>query len=118
MRRLLLVLAMLAPVAARADGGIPQTLQIHFAADKPSSIYVVTNYGVLVSDDDGCTMRWICEQNVGYGSSAYIPQFAVTRDGTMYASGFNGLRISRDGGCSWEGSIGQTFVTDVGIDDA
>jgi len=115
---MLLLLALVAPVVARADGGIPQTLQIHFAADKPDSLYVVTNYGLLVSDDAGCTFRWICEQNVGYGSSAYIPQFAVGHDGTIYATGFAGLRISTDGGCSFAGAIGETFVTDVDIDEA
>ena len=88
MRGLLFVLAASAASAAvaHADGGIPETLQIHFAADKPQSLYVVTSYGLMISHDDGCTFDWVCEQVIGYAGTNYIPQFAVTRDGSIFAT--------------------------------
>jgi hypothetical protein len=113
-RRLAAILLVAWAAVARADGGIPQTLQIHVAADRPDSLYVVSNYGLLVSHDRGCTFEWVCEQNVGYGG-AYIPQFAVTRDGTILATSFAGLRVSRDGGCNFETPTAEVFVASVDI---
>lgn len=102
---------------ARADGGLPITLQVRFAADKPDSLYIMTNYGVMISDDLGCTWRWICEPNVGYGG-AYIPEIAVARDGTIYATSFFGLRISRDGGCNFTSTISEGYVAGLAIDES
>jgi hypothetical protein len=117
MRCALAALSVLALASGvRADGGIPQTLQVRFAADKPDSIYAMTNYGPIVSHDAGCTFFWLCETNVGYGG-AYIPDLAVTRDGTILATSFVGLRVSHDGGCTFTSVINDGFVAGVAIDD-
>jgi hypothetical protein len=110
----LFVLALASDV--RGDGGIPQTLQVRFAADKPDSIYAMTNYGPVVSHDAGCTFFWLCEANVGYGG-AYIPELAVARDGTIVATSFFGLRVSHDGGCNFTSVISDGFVAGVAIDE-
>ena len=113
--RLALALVLALASIARADGGSPQTLQIHVAADRPDSLYVVTNYGLIISHDGGCTFDWVCEPNVGYGGN-YIPQFEVARDGAIFATSFGGLRISRDGGCSFSTVLAPAqFVASVAI---
>lgn len=68
------------------------------------SLHVATTFGLLVSHDDGCSFRWICEQNIGYGGT-FDPKYRIAGDGTLFATTFSGLRVIRDdGGCgaNWQ----------------
>jgi hypothetical protein len=85
---------------ANANGRAPLTNGIHFNPTDPHSMYVATTFGLLISHDDGCTMDWICEQNLGYGGE-WDPKYAIGADGTIYATTYTGLRVSHDGGCSF-----------------
>jgi hypothetical protein len=85
---------------ADANGRPPLTNGIHFQANDPHSLYVATTFGLLVSHDDGCTMSWVCEQNIGYGGE-WDPKYAIGTDGTIFATTYTGLRVSHDGGCSF-----------------
>jgi len=94
-----MVAALLAPAVALADGRPPLTNGVHFRPGD-ASLYVATTFGLLVSHDDGCSFRWICEQNIGYGGT-FDPKYRIAADGTIFATTFSGLRVSRDGGCSF-----------------
>ncbi|HEX7839202.1 MAG TPA: sialidase family protein, partial [Kofleriaceae bacterium] len=105
-------IAVLCPVLALAQGRAPLTSGVHFRPGDPRSIYVATTFGLLISRDDGCSFRWVCPQNIdgagaldpSYGSSSrpsYRPKYRIARDGTIFATTFRGLRVSRDGGCSF-----------------
>jgi hypothetical protein len=85
---------------AHANGRPPLTNGIHFNASDPHSMYVASTFGLLISHDDGCTMNWICEDNLGYGGT-WDPKYAIATDGTIFATTYTGLRVSRDGGCSF-----------------
>jgi len=103
MRRAVIGLAIglsLVPQASLANGRAPLTNGVFFRPGNNTDIWVRTTFGLLVSKDDGCTFRWICEQNVGYGG-IFDPTYAVAADGTIYATTFAGLRVSRDGGCTF-----------------
>jgi hypothetical protein len=76
---LLAIACALAPALASANGRPPMTNGIHFRPGDAESLYVATTFGLLVSPD-GCQFHWLCEDNIG----------------------FDGLRVSRDGGCSFE----------------
>ncbi len=101
MRRALIAVALTLSIA-HANGRPPITNGVVFREGDTSEIWIRTTFGLLVSRDSGCSFRWICEQNVGYGGT-FDPRYLIARDGTIYAATFNGLRLSRDGGC--------TFVT-------
>src|SRR4051812_15404808 len=90
---------------ANGNGRPPLTTGVHFRPGDPHSLYVATTFGLLISHDDGCTFRWVCETNIGYGG-IFDPLYEVTADGSIFATTFTGLRVSRDGGCSF------TTVTD------
>ena len=48
----------------------------------------------------------MCEQSIGYGGT-WDPHYAIGSDGTIFATTFNrGLRVSRDGGCTFETATG------------
>ncbi|MEO8699310.1 MAG: sialidase family protein [Kofleriaceae bacterium] len=96
----LALLASAAPVAS-ANGRPPRTNGVYFRPGDAHSIFVRSTFGLLVSRDDGCSFRWVCEKAIGYGGE-FDPKYAVAADGTIFATTFEGLRLSRDGGCSWE----------------
>ena len=99
-----LVLALCASLAfatsAAANGRNPHAVGIYFRPGDPDAMYVATTFGFLASHDGGCTFDWMCEQSIGYGGT-WDPHYAVSMDGTIFATTFEGLRISRDGGCTF-----------------
>lgn len=89
---------------AAANGRFPASVNVGFQPGQADTILLPTTFGLLRSDDSGSTFDWVCEKTVGYGGT-YDPDYAVTTDGDIYATTFDGLRVSHDGACTFE-SIG------------
>jgi hypothetical protein len=89
----------LVPVLAHGNGRPPMTNGVHFRPGDAAALYAATTFGFLVSPD-GCRFYWLCEDNIGFGG-AFDPAYAVTGSGAILAPTFHGLRVSRDGGCSF-----------------
>jgi uncharacterized protein (TIGR03382 family) len=86
---------------AAANGRPPATVSVHTRAGADREIYVSTTFGFLISRDDGCSFRWVCENAIGYAGT-FDPKYRIARDGTIYATtSEHGLRVSRDGGCEF-----------------
>ena len=101
MKRCLLVsLFIIGAPAARANGRFPQNMSVTFKPNDDQKIWVGSTFGLAYSPDDGATWSWVCEQNLGY-MGIHDPVYAVTSAGTIYATIYDGLRISRDGGCTF-----------------
>lgn len=113
MRSLVSIAALLCPAVALANGRPPLTNGVHFRPGDNQSLYVATTFGLLVSHDDGCSFRWICEQNVGYGGT-FDPKYRIATDGTIFATTYAGLRVSRDGGCSFTTATSDKPANDPG----
>lgn len=96
-----------------ANGRPPITNGVFFKPADNQTIFVRSTFGLLVSRDDGCSFRWICEQNIGYGGT-FDPKYAVATDGTIFATTFLGLRVSRDGGCSFTTATSELPAGDPG----
>ncbi len=86
--------------SASANGRAPLTNGVFFKPGDTQSIYIRSTFGLLVSHDDGCSFRWVCERAIGYGGE-FDPKYVVASDGTIFATTFTGLRVSRDAGCTW-----------------
>lgn len=100
--RWLLVLALVAtPSLAAANGRFPASTDVTWRAGDHTDVYLGATIGLLKSEDDGREFYWLCEENIGYAGD-FDPIYAVDTDGTIYASTFDGVRVSRDGGCSFE----------------
>lgn len=99
MRSIALALLFVANMA-HANGRPPRTSGVHFRPNDPHSLYIASTFGLLISHDDGCTMHWVCESNIGFGGT-FDPKYAIAADGTIFATTYEGLRVSRDGGCSF-----------------
>ncbi len=110
MRRLVLA-SLLAAGVAHANGRSPQTIGIYPKPGEPQTLYLQTTFGLLSTTDEGCTFRWMCEQSIGYGGT-WDPYYAIGSDGTIFATTFEGLRISRDGGCTFETATASLPMND------
>lgn len=100
------------PAPASANGRFPATVNIRFEPGADSLLLVPATFGLLLSTDDGDTFRWICEDVIGYGGT-YDPDYAVTADGRIYATTFDGLKVSSDGSCTYQAT---TFYLEPATD--
>ncbi len=107
------VATLMVPAPAIGNGRAPITNGVQFRPGDSHSLYVRTTFGLLVSHDDGCSFRWICEQNIGYGGT-FDPKYQIAADGTIFATTFTGLRVSRDGGCSFTTATSDAPAGDPG----
>lgn len=100
---------------ALANGRPPASVSIA-SRKNGRDILVATTFGVLLSKDDGCSFQWLCEQSIGYGGT-FDPKYAIGDDGTIYATTFEGLRVSRDGGCTFSTATAGLPANDPGALD-
>ncbi len=97
----LVILASLAPRDARANGRFPASSAVVFSPVSDDHVLVRVTFGLLVTRDRGASWRWICERAIGF-SGPEDPTYVITKTGAIVAGLFDGLRATRDGGCTWE----------------
>ncbi len=85
---------------AQANGRFPASTNVQFQPGSSDLILLPTTFGLFVSNDDGAQFHWVCEDTIGYAGT-YDPDYAVTSDGTIYATTFDGVQVSRDGACTF-----------------
>src|SRR5579862_58393 len=90
--------------SARANGAFPDSQSIILPPDQPHRILLSTNFGVIVSEDDGATWHWICEQAVGSLANRY--QIGPSPNDWLFAVTAGGMATSRDGACTWTKATG------------
>jgi MYXO-CTERM domain-containing protein len=115
MRRLAALVVLAWPLVASAHGGLPVSQQLLRTPGKPTLYVPVFFWGLWVGDGVG-PWRWICEEEINPNRAR---KYAVSADGTFWASDLLGVTISSDGGCTWRPSGGepaQKRVTDVAVD--
>lgn len=86
---------------AAANGRFPATVNIRFHPTDPDFFLVPATFGLLLTKDGGASFQWVCELAIGY-TGTYDPDYVIADNGDIYATTFDGLRVSRDQGCSWE----------------
>jgi hypothetical protein len=111
------ILSLLAAAPARANGALPDSGQI-IAPPGGQTIILGTNFGLVISEDQGATWRWSCEHGDALGGARY----ALTADRQrMLGLTLSQLVASDDTGCHWkalpdqEGFVPFNYVTD-GLD--
>jgi photosystem II stability/assembly factor-like uncharacterized protein len=90
-----------AATTAHANGRFPASNGVIFSPANDDVVVVRVTFGLLVTRDRGKSWGWICERAIGF-SGPEDPSYVVTKSGAIVAGLFDGLRVSRDGGCSWE----------------
>ena len=84
-----------------ANGRAPASTDVQLFAGQTQKILLASTFGALISDDNGNTFQWICEEAIGYGGT-FDPVFKAAANGDIYATTWQGLRVSKDGGCTFE----------------
>lgn len=93
---------------AKANGRFPESNAIFFATASSDDggtgdrdlVLLRSTFGLLVSRDRGKAWDWVCERSIGL-AGVEDPMYSVTPDGTVIASSFQGLAISRDRSCNY-----------------
>lgn len=96
-----LAVMMCAGAPASANGRFPASVSVETQPGNDQTILVGATWGAFLSHDDGESFKWICEQAIGYGGT-FDPKYRIDANGTLFATTFEGLRRSTDGGCSWQ----------------
>ena len=104
-----------APAAARGNGAFPDGGSIILRPDRPNEIIVVTNFGLVISDDGGASWEFTCEdldnvRNLWRYSVEAAPHQRIYAVGQR-PDQFWGLAMSDDEGCAWTTpSTGMEFL--------
>jgi hypothetical protein len=102
------------PGRAGADGAFPDSYTIFAPADRPQELIVPTNFGVLISENNGGSWLWICEAAIAPLASRY--QIGAPPNRSLYTISRLGLSTSHDSACTWavaQGALNGGFVDDV-----
>jgi hypothetical protein len=86
--------------SAHANGRFPASNAVLLSPADDSEIVVRVTFGLLVSRDRGKSWGWVCERAIGF-SGPEDPSYVVTKSGAIVAGLFDGLRVTRDHGCTW-----------------
>lgn len=115
MKRWLVTATLLVCATAGAHGGLPVSENILRKGGTDQMFIPVVFWGVWVGQP-GQSWHWICEEEInGYRQRRY----ALSTDGTFYATDNKGLTISPDEGCTWtsfQGELQTKRITDVVVD--
>jgi hypothetical protein len=112
---LVATISLLCTGRAEANGAFPDASQILVPADHPLQIAVGTNFGVVISDDEGATWTWTCEEVIGTFARLY--QVGPPSADRIYALPSSGLVSSGDHACSWSQASGSFDVIDDAFPD-
>ena len=119
--KLVVALAVLFAVAgdAHANGRAPGSRSIIFQRGNETHVIAGMTFGLILSDDNGETWRWMCEDAVGYGG-IYDPFYAYTKSGAIFGTSFFGMKVMRDRCEFGLTTLGDKFVStlSLGANDA
>ena len=103
--------------SARADGAFPDSLGIMTPDALPHEIVLATNFGLVISVDDGQTWTWACESTASANGSLY--QMGPSPRNRIYTVAAAGLAYTDDSACTWtlaSGGSANLTVLDAFVD--
>jgi hypothetical protein len=101
------------PAPAPANGAFPDSQTVLTPADRPNHIMLVTNFGLVISEDGGQSWQWSCERDDNAFGMLY--QLGPAPRRRLFTSASKGLAFSDDGSCGWQiagGLVSTRAVTD------
>jgi photosystem II stability/assembly factor-like uncharacterized protein len=105
--------------AASANGAFPDSQTVLTPADRPQQILLVTNFGLVISEDGGQSWQWSCEREAN--AFGFLYQLGAPPRRRLYAVANDRLAFSDDGSCGWQtggGAVADRVVIDFFPDPA
>jgi hypothetical protein len=96
---LVLLVGVGAPPPARANNAFPDTGQVLLPPDRPDTIVVGTNFGLVITEDGGASWRWTCEHDEGVGGIVYELAPGPRHRVLTLA---DGMAFTDDLACTWQ----------------
>jgi photosystem II stability/assembly factor-like uncharacterized protein len=106
-----LLIATASPAAA--NGRFPESLRLLEDPRTPDRLYLAGTFGLLVTEDRGKNWQYICEKAFAFAFVEGDPLLEVTNDGTLLSGIFDSVNASRDCGCTWQYSLGESKTEDI-----
>ena len=98
---------------ARANGRFPAANQLVFSPASPNVMALRSTFGIMVTQDQGNTWGWSCEQAVPY-TGIQNPSTGFTANGNLVLGLVEGLALSTDNACDWTLQAGTfAFIVDT-----
>lgn len=109
----------LVTMSARANGRFPSAQ--YFLAGRGTAagtMLLRATFGVVVSDDDGLTFHYVCEEPLGYAGTAFDPATVTLPDRGILVGIFNGATRIEPDRCTFTPipSLAGQFITDFDAD--
>lgn len=98
------LVALLGSRAALADGAFPEENQLFLPVAFPEEMVLGTNFGVLLSEDEGKTWSLVCESLIS--PSVIVNLYAQGSDDALFAGYGSTIAHSLDHGCTWTAGTG------------
>ncbi len=101
------------PATARGNGAFPDSQTVLVPDDRPDEIVLVTNFGLVISEDGGTSWQWSCERDENAFGLFY--QLGPPPRRRLFTAAAKGLAYTDDGSCGWA-IAGGTLATQAVID--
>lgn len=98
---------------AFANGAFPDAETVLTPADRPQQLILVTNFGLVMSEDGGQSWQWSCEREANAFGVLY--QLGPAPRRRLFAVANDKLVFSDDGSCGWQaagGALASQLVID------
>jgi hypothetical protein len=99
--------------AARANGAFPDSQTVLTPADRPQQIILITNFGLVISEDGGTSWQWSCERDAN--AFGFLHQLGPAPRHRLFTVANEKLAYSDDGSCGWQ-TAGGALATPLVID--
>jgi photosystem II stability/assembly factor-like uncharacterized protein len=96
-----------------ANGRFPESLRLVEDPRTADRLYVAGTFGLLSTEDRGKNWYYTCEKSFAFAFLEGDPLLEVTNDGTMLSGIIESLNRSRDCGCTWQSSLGESATENV-----
>ena len=98
---------------ARANGAFPDAQTVLTPADRPDQIILVTNFGLVISENGGQSWQWSCERAAN--AFGFLYQLGPPPRRRLFAVANDKLAFTDDGSCGWQtagGAVADQWVID------
>jgi hypothetical protein len=103
----------LVPAPSRADGAFPDSQTILVPAAHPDEVILVTNFGLILTEDGGTTWNWSCEGTANAFGTFYQQSPPPRRRMLVVANGQ--IAVSDDLSCGWS-TAGGLLAAETTLD--